>query len=95
MFNKILPLALIATLTIGFNTTFAADLSTPDVDDVEYPDDEEPSELEITLGKNLFFDTRLSLNRKQSCASCHNPDLGFSDGMASGTIGRNTPIFTT
>ena len=97
MFNKILQLALIATLSIGFNSTFAADLATPDVDDIEYPDDEAPSELEITLGKTFFFDTRLSINRKQSCASCHNPDLGFSDGMASGIgamggdLGRNTP----
>ncbi len=97
MLKKILPLALIASLSIGFNSTFAADLATPDVDDIEYPDDEEPSELEITLGKTLFFDTRLSINKKQSCASCHNPDLGFSDGMASGVgamggdLGRNTP----
>ncbi|MGB1244217.1 MAG: cytochrome-c peroxidase, partial [Porticoccaceae bacterium] len=34
------------------------------------------------MGKTLFFDPRLSVNRKQSCASCHNPDLGFGDGMA-------------
>jgi hypothetical protein len=29
MLKKILPLALIATLSIGFNSTFAADLATP------------------------------------------------------------------
>lgn len=77
--------------------THASELSTPDVDDIEYPDDEPHSELEIELGKVLFFDTRLSVNHAQSCASCHNPDLGFSDGMANGigamggTLGRNTP----
>lgn len=31
------------------------------------------------LGQQLFFDTDLSLNRTQSCASCHNPDRAFTD----------------
>lgn len=31
------------------------------------------------LGKALFFDKNLSHNRTQSCATCHNPDSGFSD----------------
>ncbi len=32
------------------------------------------------LGKLLFFDTTLSNPVGQSCASCHNPATGFSDG---------------
>ncbi|PCK09075.1 MAG: cytochrome-c peroxidase [Alteromonadaceae bacterium] len=72
-------------------------LGTPDRDDIEYPDDEPPSAGEIALGKMLFFDTRLSTNKKQSCATCHNPDLGFGDGLRKGIgtqgddLGRNTP----
>lgn len=72
-------------------------LGTPDGDDIEYPDDEPHSPEEINLGKTLFFDTRLSLNEKQSCASCHNPDLGFSDGLKTsigtmgGQVSRNSP----
>ena len=31
------------------------------------------------LGEALFFDENLSLNRTQSCASCHDPDAGFAD----------------
>jgi cytochrome c peroxidase len=31
-----------------------------------------------TLGKAIFFDTDLSVNGNQSCASCHDPDQGFS-----------------
>jgi len=31
------------------------------------------------LGKNLFFDENLSLNRKTSCATCHDPDHAFVD----------------
>jgi cytochrome c peroxidase len=32
-----------------------------------------------SLGQALFFDTSLSRNRTQSCASCHDPARGFSD----------------
>lgn len=31
------------------------------------------------LGKRLFFDTALSINRQQNCASCHDPFHGFVD----------------
>ncbi|MFG1478457.1 cytochrome c peroxidase [Xanthobacter sp. V4C-4] len=31
------------------------------------------------LGEALFFDTNLSKNRTQSCASCHSPDHAFTD----------------
>ena len=30
------------------------------------------------LGKAIFFDTDLSINQNQSCASCHGPDVGFT-----------------
>ncbi|PHS40743.1 MAG: methylamine utilization protein MauG [Sulfurovum sp.] len=31
------------------------------------------------LGESLFFDQNLSLNRKTSCATCHDPDHAFID----------------
>jgi len=31
------------------------------------------------LGESLFFDSNLSLNRKTSCSTCHNPEHGFID----------------
>lgn len=31
------------------------------------------------LGQILFFDKNLSNNRTQACATCHNPDSGFTD----------------
>ncbi len=37
-----------------------------------------------TLGQSLFFDTNLSKNRTQACASCHSPDAGFADGRDNG-----------
>jgi len=33
----------------------------------------------IALGKQLFFDTRLSSDRTVSCATCHNPDESWAD----------------
>jgi len=35
---------------------------------------------QIDLGRILFFDPILSADRKNSCAHCHNPYFGFSDG---------------
>jgi cytochrome c peroxidase len=37
---------------------------------------------QIDLGRLLFFDPVLSADNNLSCANCHNPNLGFSDGMA-------------
>ncbi|HSF09967.1 MAG TPA: cytochrome-c peroxidase, partial [Nitrospirales bacterium] len=33
----------------------------------------------ISLGKQLYFDGRLSKNNEISCAFCHNPVVGFAD----------------
>ena len=33
-----------------------------------------------TLGRVLFYDTRLSINNTISCGSCHEQKLGFADG---------------
>ena len=40
----------------------------------------------IELGRQLYFDPRLSADSTVSCASCHNPALGFSDGRGRETI---------
>lgn len=47
---------------------------------VPVPADNLQSAAKIELGRKLFFDRRLSLDRIQSCASCHDPQKGFSDG---------------
>ncbi len=45
----------------------------------------------IALGKKLFFDPRLSRESRISCATCHQPDKGFSNGqrLAQGVDGKN------
>lgn len=45
------------------------------------PDHNETSEARLALGKQLFFDPRLSADNRISCATCHNPQLGWSDGL--------------
>lgn len=47
------------------------------------------------LGHHLFFDKQLSRNNEISCASCHKPELYFSDNLVTAkgieTTRRNTP----
>lgn len=42
----------------------------------------------VALGKALFFDPRLSGSGAIACASCHNPALGWQDGLRRG-VGHN------
>ncbi|HEV2664774.1 MAG TPA: cytochrome c peroxidase [Blastocatellia bacterium] len=44
----------------------------------------------IELGRKLFFDSRLSVDGRISCASCHDQKLAFTDGraVAEGIEGR-------
>ncbi len=41
-----------------------------------------PDPAMVALGKYLFFDVRLSNNNSRSCATCHVPDMAFTDGEA-------------
>lgn len=64
---------------------------------VPYPADNAPNADRIALGQTLFFDPRLSGDGNMSCATCHNPGLGWSDGQAtargvkSSVLGRASP----
>jgi len=56
----------------------------------------------VALGKKLFFDPVLSGDNSISCASCHNPEKGWGDGIPRAVgvpgkeLGRNTPhLFNT
>ncbi len=41
-----------------------------------------PSPTKASVGRAIFFDTNLSSNANQSCASCHDPATGFADPAA-------------
>ncbi|MGE6219187.1 cytochrome-c peroxidase [Nubsella zeaxanthinifaciens] len=66
----------------------------PWVDDVDNP----LTKSGVALGRLLFYDKRLSGNNQLSCASCHQQQLAFSDGVALNDTGvskqqlhRHTP----
>jgi cytochrome c peroxidase len=57
-----------------------------------------PPAAQVTLGRKLFFDRRLSANGTLSCAMCHVPEQGFtvnetrtSVGMEGVSLRRNAP----
>ena len=65
--------------------------------DFEVPRDNPITAEKVLLGKRLFFDKNLSKDRSISCATCHDPAQGFSNGeaFAKGVAGargtRNVP----
>jgi len=64
---------------------------------VPHPPDNAPTLARVELGRKLFFEPRLSGSGVMTCATCHNPSLGWSDGLARAvghghkTLGRATP----
>lgn len=68
---------------------------------VPVPRDNPITSEKASLGKQLFFDPRLSKNNTISCATCHNPRLGYGDGLPRATgymqkeLGRNSPPLYT
>jgi cytochrome c peroxidase len=60
--------------------------------EIPNPSDNELNEAKIALGKEFFFDKRLSLDQSISCATCHKPGLAFTDGLvvSDGILGRKS-----
>ncbi|MBM9500295.1 c-type cytochrome [Leptospira sp. 201903071] len=62
-----------------------------------FPKNNEPTPARIELGKILFFDPIVSGSNWISCATCHNPGLGWTDGLKTAVghnmkiLGKNTP----
>lgn len=54
------------------------------------PKDNPLTAAKIELGKQLYFDKRLSIDNTVSCATCHDPDQGWSNGddFATGIKGQ-------
>ena len=50
------------------------------VPEMKHPADNKWSQEKEELGKMLYFDPRLSGSNWISCATCHNPGLGWGDG---------------
>jgi cytochrome c peroxidase len=64
------------------------------------PPDNPMSVAKVELGRRLFFDTRLSVTGRYSCASCHEPARAYTDGRAKaigatgGDVGRGAMSLT-
>jgi cytochrome c peroxidase len=48
------------------------------------PADNPMTAAKVELGRYLFYDARMSVNGKASCATCHKQELAFTDGRAVG-----------
>lgn len=66
--------------------------------DVPVPADNPITKAKVELGRMLFYDARLSRDGSVACASCHRPDVGFSDagrtvsaGVGGALGSRNSP----
>ena len=83
-----------AAVPIGTPVQIEAPLGLPPV---PIPIDNPPTAESIALGRKLYYDKILSVDNTIACASCHSPDLGFSDGkpVSEGVDGqkgdRNAP----
>ena len=70
--------------------------------DTAHVDDYPHSRERVELGKQLFFETRVSTDGRMSCAACHNPSyhgadsLALSVGVHGKLLPRNAPtVFNT
>ena len=57
---------------------------------VPFPNDNPPTADSIELGRELYYDTSLSVDNTVSCATCHDPSKGFSDAsrVSTGVNGK-------
>lgn len=62
-------------------TTLTLPLGLP-ADNYLVPKDNPMTKAKVALGKLLFFDVRLSPNDTIACATCHAPNMGFTDNLA-------------
>lgn len=63
--------------TAGYEWNLPAGFPVPRV-----PADNPMTAAKVELGRQLFYDTRLSANGTYACASCHQQRLAFTDGRA-------------
>ena len=96
----LLPL-LLAAVALGSIAGTPSDAPTADelrwrLPVVPFPIGNEPTPQRVELGERLFFETRLSRTGTMSCASCHDPEKGWADGLptARGFAGKVLPRAT-
>ena len=84
-------------LFISVSNVGAEDSFYEPVPEMKHPADNSWSKDKEELGKMLYFDPRLSGSNWISCATCHSPALGWSDGLpraignGQNELGRHSP----
>lgn len=78
MVKSMVILVLCTVITVG--TALAGKLEPIGAVSVPAANPQTPEKIE--LGRMLFFDRRLSGDGTMSCSTCHDPEQGFSDGLA-------------
>ena len=73
--------AVLGVLSFFPIASFADDSVYEPIPAMESPSDNKWSKEKEVLGKMLYFDPRLSGSNWISCATCHNPGLGWGDGL--------------
>ncbi len=65
----------------------------PNYEAMRIPSDNPMTPEKIALGRQLFFDTRLSADGSRACYSCHVNEHGLTDGraLAIGALGKQLP----
>lgn len=56
------------------------------------PTDNPLTPAKIALGRAMFMDKRLSADGTISCATCHDPQRAFADGLPVARGGRNVRV---
>jgi len=81
---------LVATVLAGGQSTFPATPLGLDAY-MPIPDDNPLTVEKVALGRELFFDTRLSRDQSVACASCHDAKQAFTDrrSVSKGVFGRH------
>jgi cytochrome c peroxidase len=83
--SKLFACSLCAIFSAGIALPLSAQEVPSGLKPIKYPKDNPPSKAKILLGKQLYFDGRLSSDDNVSCASCHDPAKGWSNGEAFAT----------
>ncbi len=86
-----LLLVVIAFVGCGRNTAPVAETFTPEIQSLPagltsyeampIPPDNPMTPEKVALGRQLFFDERLSIDGSRSCYSCHVCEHGLTDGL--------------
>jgi cytochrome c peroxidase len=93
---RLIAIATLLGISLGHTAPVAAqtginDFAVPKgLKDLKVPENNPLTKDKVELGKQLYFDPRLSRDNTVSCASCHDPEKGWSNGerFATGVRGQ-------